>query len=1403
MNSLSEETLFANTVALPASERPAYLERACAGDAALRARVEALVQAHLAAGSFLDAPPTGVAAAVPPAAPTEAPGDCIGPYKLLQKIGEGGCGTVYMAEQEEPVRRRVALKVIKLGMDTKEVVARFEAERQALALMDHPNIARVLDAGATDAGRPYFVMELVRGIPITKYCDEYNLATADRIALFIQVCHAVQHAHQKGIIHRDIKPSNILVTINDGVPVPKVIDFGIAKATTGRLTDRTLFTAFEQFIGTPAYMSPEQAQLSSLDVDTRSDIYSLGVLLYELLTGRTPFETKELLQAGLDEIRRRIREVEPPKPSTRLSTLGSEALATTAHHRCTEPPRLLHLVRGDLDWIVMRCLEKNRSRRYETANELAADLARHLHDEPVSARPPSAFYRLQKLVRRNRLAFAAASAIAAALVVGLAVSSWMYSREKVARERAVAAEEQQRQFREQADAARVRAVYAETEQSRLRQQAEAARNDEARQRTSAEEARNNETHQRELAEADRKTAETEASKSRQVAQFLADMLSGVGPEVALGRDTKLLREILDKTAGRVGQDFKEQPAVEAQLRATLGRVYDQLGEYGKAEPMLREALAMQRKLVGNEDPSVAALLGSLAQTLFLRGDLANAEAMEREALAMQRKLLGGEHPTVAISLSDLGKILAARGDFAGAESAHREALAMQRKLLGNDLPALSTSLHNLAQTLMKRGDLAGAEAAVREALAMQRKLLGNEHPAVATSLDSLASVLLVRGDLAGAEAMDREALAMQRKLLGNEHPELAVTLHNLSSIRSQRGDLAGAEAMLREALAMQRKLLGNEHPAVASSLDSLGMLLLRRGDPAGAESTMREGLAMQRKLLGSEHPDVALSLNNLALILARRGDFAGAETMDREALAMLRKLLGNEHPAVATALNNLAAALQVRGDLAAAEPLFREALAMQRKLLGNEHPEVALSLNNLAAVLARRGDFIGAEAMLREALAIQRKLLGNEHPDVARSLNNLASVLLQRGDPAAAEPLFREALAMQRKLLGNEHPDVAVSLQNRAQFLAQRGDLADAERLHREALAIQRKLLGNEHPDVATSLCNLTQVLLRRGDKDGAEAEAREALNMRRKLFGNEHPDIVEPLAILATVLWVRGDFSGAGAAVSEAVALKHKLHTHDDPDFAALLCLSGDLARRGHDWGGAETQLLEAWKILETTSARVDPKLRLTAAELLAQLYEDWSRKEPTKAAAAAEWKKRSQQVGKEQATQGTSLQTAANPPTNPYAHYANTKTADSATLRTRPSRPSSGERVLGPQVVKIDGVFSASPKHFLPLAANITLNAFKIKQGYDPFEFYVAPGKRWLQIRVTESRWSYHITAEENVEIEFASGKIFNLTAKKAGDDFDVMLWDETQGIDKPALLKTWRLKGNRVDFSKHQPD
>ena len=549
----------------------------------------------------------------------ERTGAMIGRYKLLEKIGEGGFGTVFMAEQVEPVQRKVALKIIKAGMDTKEVIARFEAERQAIALMDHPSIARALDAGTTQAGRPYFVMELVRGIAITDYCDQANLPTRERLQLFMKVCQAVQHAHQKGVIHRDLKPSNVLVTEHDGAPVPKVIDFGVAKALGQRLTEKTLFTGFQHMIGTPAYMSPEQAALSGLDIDTRADIYSLGVLLYELLTGATPFDADTFRKAALDEIRRMIRETEPPKPSTRLRTLGDK-LPEVAKHRHTEPAALSRLVRGDLDWIVMKCLEKDRTRRYETANGLAVDVEHHLNNEPVVARPPSNLYRLRKLVRRNRLTFATAGMVAFALMAGLAISTRMYLREQQARRRAVVAEQAERLSTQRAQAAERRAQ------------------DEARQ--------------------------------------LGDALYQLGD---LHQAERFLKDSLEMQKKVIGEENLEV----ATTLHSLGQVLIRQGKLTEAEPVLNQALTMRQELLGNRDPNLADSFVSLASVFQLKGKLAEAEKLLRQALECVQTDEGGEAPgensKLGLVLHHLADVLLERNSTAGASPFAEQAVALYER----------------------------------------------------------------------------------------------------------------------------------------------------------------------------------------------------------------------------------------------------------------------------------------------------------------------------------------------------------------------------------------------------------------------------------------------------------------------------------------------------------------------------------------------------------------------------------------------------------------------------------------------------------------------------------------------------------------------------------------------------
>lgn len=750
-------------------------------------------------------------------------------------------GEVWVAEQRQPLRRTVALKVIKRGMDTRQVIARFEAERQALALMDHPAIAKVLDAGTTAAGRPYFVMEYVKGEPITTYCDRQRLSTPERLDLFQRVCDGVQHAHQKGIIHRDLKPSNVLVTLQDGHAVPKIIDFGVAKATAHQLTAQTVFTELGVLIGTPEYMSPEQAEMTALDVDTRTDIYSLGVMLYELLVGALPFDPKTLRQAGLDAIRRQIREVDPPRPSLRVSTLG-EASTQAARNRRTEPVRLAGELRGDLDWITMKALEKDRTRRYGSASDLAADVARHLSSQPVVASPPSTLYRARKFARRHRFGVAAAL-VAIVVLVAFAITMAVQA-QRIARER---------------DRANREAKVAQQVSEFLVGMFET---------TNPFQGRGKDVPVGEVLDRGSQRIATELREQPEVRATLMDTMGRVYYDLGIyDKAAQLVQEALGYRERTLGRDSLP---VAVSLN-TLGAIKREQGAYPAAESMLRESLDIRRKRLGPETAPVAETLIALGAVRESMGDWPGAEKLFREALAIHRKVLGSDDLALATSLNDLALVLGQEEKFDESEALYRESLAIRRKRLGNGHPFVAQSLNNIGMLYVRQKKDLQAEPLFKEALAINRKAVGDVHPVVAANLNNLALVYLNTNNLPQAEEYFRQVVEMDKKIMGEANPNLAGVTQSLGVVFTREKKFREAEQYLREALALKRTAFPADHWEVATTKNLLGACLMDEGNYQAAEPLLVESQAVIKKQFGPKHDRTRRATTRLVTLYERWG----------------------------------------------------------------------------------------------------------------------------------------------------------------------------------------------------------------------------------------------------------------------------------------------------------------------------------------------------------------------------------------------------------------------------------------------------------------------------------------------------------------------------------------------------
>jgi non-specific serine/threonine protein kinase/serine/threonine-protein kinase len=987
---MNEESLFAAALAKgDAAERQAFLDQACAGDLALRQRVEQLLAADQQSAGILERGPDDSALRTRPEKPALAADRVFaGRFKLRQKLGEGGMGEVWVADQTEPVQRRVALKVVRPGLDSARMLARFDQERQALALMDHPNIAKVLDAGATE-GQPYFVMELIKGVSITQYCDAAKLPPRERLELFIPVCQAVQHAHQKGIIHRDLKPSNILVAQYDSRPVPKVIDFGVAKATGPRLTEHSVYTEVGSLIGTLEYMSPEQAELNNLDIDTRSDIYALGAILYELLTGSVPFSRKELQAAAFTEMLRIIKEVEPPKPSTKLS--GSGTLPSVAAQRHTEPQKLIALIRGELDWIVIKCLEKDRNRRYETANGLAQDLQRYLADEVVEARAPSGSYRLQKFLRRNKGPVLTVSTILLLLLGGIVGTTL-----------GLLAARQQR------DAA------------------EAARRDEAREKDRAVAAEKLASNRLTEVQAEKQRADEERAVAQAVNDFVQKDLLGQadvenqpgGAGVGAARDPSIrVRTVLDRAAKTLEARFANQPRVEAAIRLTLAKAYDGLGEEKEAQVHAEHSVALRTAHLGADHADTLSSKHVLAVVYFELGFHERAEALFRDVLEKRLATLGPDHPDTLNSKEAMADLYAnwvlGRTKYDLAEPLLREVVQTRESRLGARDPFTLRSKVSLAWLHRLQGKFNLAEAELIELVKVYESALGQDHPGTLDAKFCLGLVYSHQGKYAQAEPFIREVLQKRIALFGPSHPATLNTKLVLGTLTRNWGKHDQAVPMLENAVEEHKAILGETHPMTLFAMGHLGYGYLRGGKPELAMPLFEHILAKYKEKPPLDGSQTLGAMDGLALtylaVAAQQAWFG----QEQEWAATCERGLSLAQDTKTRALTTRVAQMcSLRPSID--DKRHQAALLLARRAveLGKGHPQLAWSQMAVGMAEYRSGHFAEADTALGAALKA-----GKRNPYIAgTSAFYRAMSLFRQGKRDEARQLATQAAATTKPL---------------------------------------------------------------------------------------------------------------------------------------------------------------------------------------------------------------------------------------------------------------------------------------------------------------------------------------------------------------------------------------------------
>jgi eukaryotic-like serine/threonine-protein kinase len=917
-------------------------------DEAVRREVEKLLENHEQAGNFLSNAVMNPRVALPRELPENGPGghfasagsdagtssaaarlgQALGNYRILSKLGEGGMGQVWLAEQTAPLRRQVALKLIRVGMYDESVLLRFESERQSLATMNHPSIAKVFDAGTTPDGQPYFAMEYVPGLPITHYCDGKRLKISERLQLFVQVCEGVQHAHQKAIMHRDLKPANILVEEVDGKATPRIIDFGLAKAVTPAAPGEGLLTQVGAFVGTPGYMSPEQVNPDLHDIDTRTDVYSLGVVLYELLTGFLPFDTKRDDQRFADKFRQ-LREEDPPPPSTKVRA-DRESSTTRAEERSTDPKQLVSLLRGDLDWITMKVLERDRARRYGTPSELAADIRRYLLHEPVTVRPASSAYKLRKYVRRHRFGVAVGAALAL-LLAGFAVMQALQLR---------------RITRERDRANRITDFMVGMFKV-----------------SDPNEARGTKITAREIL--DKASNDIEAGLAKDVevqSQFMQVMAQTYINLGLFARAHGLVDRALENRRRALGPNNRK--TLESMTQ--LGWILDREGHDLEAEKLIRETLELQRRVLGPEDPLTLETTDNLGIILEKQGHYVEEEKLERELVAIRTRKLGPEHPQTLRSMLNLADALHGESHLPESEKQFRQLLVIERRLWGSGHPSMLATMHNLANVLQEQGRYDEAEALYRETLETEQRVLGPEHPDTASTMTTLANTIIYgQGRSSEAEVLYRKALEVAQRTLGPEHPYTTGAEEGLANVVASQGHYAEAEKLHRKILAIRMRLLGPDHADTLLSQFNLGDVLFREGRLPEADKLFRETLKSQTRVLGVENPDTLASKAFLARILIKEGNLREAEELARQAYEVQLRVLGPQHADTLSSLQYLGNALVNSHRYDEAKKLFADTIEKIGKSQGGDASAAWYNYACVAVLANRPND---ALQYLRQAI---------------------------------------------------------------------------------------------------------------------------------------------------------------------------------------------------------------------------------------------------------------------------------------------------------------------------------------------------------------------------------------------------------------------------------------------------